>query len=176
MGEKWVTHHCFCHAPPCPAGVNHQPQLGRFCFSDGCTLEHPLSKQAFLNEIIVLLTYILTFLLHFPCSYIERKHWTRTCTENVYVFACMWVCQDLSCFSRLAFWFSWSCTYFLGLAKLLCLACFVVSSSEAGCRPEDTLAAAGPTDQWAEAGREQSLYRAAGEWQQAKFRFVGTHP
>lgn len=27
---------------PCPAEVNHQPQLRHFCFADGCTLEYLL--------------------------------------------------------------------------------------------------------------------------------------
>lgn len=45
----------------------------------------------------------------------------------------------------------------------VCVACFSVSSSKAGCGPEDSLAAAGPADQRAEAGCEQGLHRAAGE-------------
>lgn len=53
-------------------------------------------------------------------------------TKSNYTWLLVWVVPDIS----------------LGvLAKLLCIVCFTVPSSETGRRPEDSLAAAGPTDQ-----------------------------
>lgn len=40
-------------AHPCPAEVNHQPQLRHFCFADGCTLEYFLSGQQVVVSLII---------------------------------------------------------------------------------------------------------------------------
>lgn len=66
VGEKWVTHHCFFYAPPCPAGVNHQPQLSRLCFFWCLYIRVAFIWTTGLILInIALLTFIMTFLRTF---------------------------------------------------------------------------------------------------------------